>query len=49
VDVVQGTLPVDYLDDSGEFSSHGIFANARQILEQFNVSISLLRVVIIIY
>jgi len=33
---------VDYLngDSTEEFSSHGIFANARQILEQFNASIS---------
>jgi len=37
--VVQGTLPVDYLVESGEFSSQNIFANARQILQQYNVSI----------
>jgi len=36
--LVQGTLPVDYLGDSGLLSAHGIFANAHQILEQYNAS-----------
>jgi len=36
--LVQGTLPVEYLSDSGPLSAHGIFANAHQILEQYNAS-----------
>jgi len=39
--VIQGTLPVDYMSDSGLFTSHVIFANARQILEQYSASISI--------
>ena len=48
VALVQGTLPVDYLDDRAEFSSQGIFTNARQMLEQFNASISVSLYVVVL-
>jgi len=42
----QGTLPVDYLSDSGgEFSAQSIFTNACQILQQYNASVYILLVV----
>ena len=36
----QGTLPLDYLDNSDKFLAESIWANAQQILEQFEVKMA---------
>ncbi|KAH0520784.1 GPI ethanolamine phosphate transferase 1 [Microtus ochrogaster] len=38
-DVDQGTLPVDYLNNTGLFKAESMLTNAVQILEQFKVSL----------
>ena len=36
----QGVLPLDYLDNSQKFQAESIWANAQQILEQFEVKMA---------
>lgn len=36
--LLQGTLPLEYLNNSAHFKAESIFTNAVQILEQFKVT-----------
>uniref|UniRef100_A0A8D0FZN2 GPI ethanolamine phosphate transferase 1 n=1 Tax=Strix occidentalis caurina TaxID=311401 RepID=A0A8D0FZN2_STROC len=40
LDVNQGTLPLEYLNNSAHFKAESMFTNAVQILEQFKVKMS---------
>ncbi len=35
--VFQGTLPIEYLDNSDQFIAESMWTNAQQILEQFEI------------